>query len=104
MAGHIMAQCLLQNDSMFVKEGPNMVSLSYKGREPRPKPETTAPPPLRYPESQKRPSFNTMLVNLRRVPMGKFMRDAVKEMEHLPFVLTRDGKAIAIVGPFKEEA
>jgi len=74
MAGHIMAQCLLQNDSMFVKE------------------------------SQKRPSFNTMLNNLRRVPIGKFMRDAAKEMEHLPFVLTRDGKAIAIVGPFKEEA
>ena len=55
-------------------------------------------------ESQKRPSFDTMLNNLRRVPMGKFMRDAAKEMEHLPFVLTRDGKSVAIVGPFKGDA
>lgn len=51
-------------------------------------------------ESQKRPSFNTMLDNLRRVPMGQFMRDAVKEMEQLPFVITKDNKAMAIVGPY----
>jgi len=52
-------------------------------------------------ESQKRPSFDTMLNNLRRVPMGKFMRDAAKEMEHLPFVITKDGTDFAIVGPIK---
>ena len=80
--GHIMTECLASHG--LTNKGSDTNSLTVK-------------------ESQKRPSFNTMLDKLRRVPMGKFLRDAAKEMEQMPFVLTKDGKAVAIVGPFKGE-
>ena len=87
MPGHIMARCLSLANNRLASNEDKANRLSIKGKQI---------------ENLKRPSFATMLINLRRVPMGQFLRNAVKEMEQLPFVLTRDGNAIAIIGPFKE--